>query len=412
MGTIPEDKNWVIGFRVVLGEMPDTEPLPTVDLPLNQQNVKSETPATLHEGPDPSQPYFKGPRTYVKIPEGSEGPLFSEHNHDPALVECPNGDLLAIWYSTVTERGRELGLAASRLRYGEEEWDPASLFWEVPDRNDHAPAMWCGGEDTIFQLVGLSTAATWGPLAVVLRTSNDSGATWSKAKPVIPEHGRRHQPVESVFRTRGGALLLPCDGAPGSLGGTAIQLSYDNGQTWTDPGGTIAGIHAGVTQLRDGRLLAFGRGADIDGRMPMSHSSDMGKTWTYRASKFPPIGGGQRLVLLRLKEGPLFFASFASDPMKVTDDSGREREITGVFAALSYDEGETWPKCRLVSDDGPGRGIETLDGRPCELSHSSAETKGYLSVCQGANGLIHLISSRQHYAFNLKWVETPPPTIP
>ena len=42
----------------------------------------------------------------------------------------------------------------------------------------------------------------------------------------------------------------------------------------------------------------------------MSISTDMGKTWSYSATEFPPISGGQRLVLLRLKEGPLFFASF------------------------------------------------------------------------------------------------------
>jgi hypothetical protein len=32
-----------------------------------------------------------------------------------------------------------------------------------------------------------------------------------------------------------------------------------------------------------------------------------------------------------------------------------------------------------------------------------------MSVCQSLDGVIHLISSRQHYAFNLKWLMTPPP---
>ncbi|MHC4575680.1 MAG: hypothetical protein ACYS76_16430 [Planctomycetota bacterium] len=43
------------------------------------------------------------------------------------------------------------------------------------------------------------------------------------------------------------------------------------------------------------------------------------------------------------------------------------------------------------------------------MSIKSAEPKGYLSVCQGANGLIHLTSSWNHYAFNLRWLETPAP---
>ncbi len=50
------------------------------------------------------------------------------------------------------------------------------------------------------------------------------------------------------------------------------------------------------------------------------------------------------------------------------------------------------------------------DGRTFTMSKPSAEPKGYLSVCQGRNGIIHLIGSWNHYAFNLKWLETPPPS--
>jgi hypothetical protein len=46
------------------------------------------------------------------------------------------------------------------------------------------------------------------------------------------------------------------------------------------------------------------------------------------------------------------------------------------------------------------------------LSARSAEYRGYLAVCQSADGLIHLISSRNHYAFNLKWIKTAPPPPP
>ncbi|MHC4463012.1 MAG: hypothetical protein ACYS30_16520 [Planctomycetota bacterium] len=96
----------MIGFRVVLGKMPTTKPLPVPPLPLNQRNVNRQIPPDLAKGPDPKKPYFKGPIEYVKVPRGSEGPMYSRHNHDPALVDCPNGDLLAIWYSCRTERGR------------------------------------------------------------------------------------------------------------------------------------------------------------------------------------------------------------------------------------------------------------------------------------------------------------------
>ncbi|MDH4239872.1 MAG: SUMF1/EgtB/PvdO family nonheme iron enzyme [Phycisphaerae bacterium] len=418
MGTLSEDRTFMIGFRIVLGKLHDTKPLPVVPKPLYQQKVEQLVPKDITKGPDPAKPYFRGPRSYIKIEEGAIGPLFSSHNHDPAIVECPNGDLIAIWYTCVTERGRELALAASRLRYGAEKWEPASPFWDAADRNDHAPAMWYDGNKTIYHFVGLSTAATWGPLAIVMRTSIDNGETWSRARLIMPEHQRRNQVTESVFRTREGYIILACDATPKGSGGTSIYISKDNGLTWTDPGGTIAGIHAGVAQLEDGRLIALGRGDNIsvgdEQRMPMSISVDMGKTWTYSASQFPPISGGQRLVLIKLRQGPLFLASFANGkpPVMVTDALGKKREVKGLFGALSYDGGQTWPHIRLITDDGADQECKTTDGGNFTMGLNTAEPRGYLSVCQAQNGTIHLISSWNHYEFNLKWLQTPPPEKP
>jgi len=433
-GMLPDDKTWLVGFRVALGPTPTSRPLPAVPACRCQQDVTQEIPVDPRTGPDPSQPYFKGPRRYVKIPAGSEGPLFSKHNHDPAIVECPNGDLLAIWYTCRTEPGRELGIAASRLRRGAEQWEPASPFWDVPDRNDHAPALWADGKGTLYHFNGLSAAGTWGSLATILRTSTDSGATWSTARLINPEHGLRHMPVESVFQTREGWIVLPCDAVPGGSGGTAIHISKDGGRTWHDPasdtsvpdfkagghGGSIAGIHAGVVQLSDGRLMAFGRGNNIDGHMPMSISPDMGRTWTYSASPFPPIGGNQRLVLMRLREGPLLLVSFTHDffkyrlvpalapAMYVTDAAGQRRRIFGMFAALSFDDGKTWSCRKPVTPGGPPRKLTgvTLTG-DVTFDATHAEPRGYLSGCQTPDGIIHIISSGLHYAFNVTWVKTP-----
>ena len=164
-----------------------------------------------------------------------------------------------------------------------------------------------------------------------------------------------------------------------------------------------------MTQLEDGSLLAFGRGNAIDGRMPMSRSDDMGATWTYAPSPFPPISGGQRLVLKRLAEGPLMVASFAKE-LTVTDATDVERSVSGLFTALSYDSAETWTAYRLVTDDGPPR---PMDGGgntgPFTLGPDTAEPRGYLACVQSPDRVIHLISSKQHYAFNLKWLETPMP---
>jgi len=420
-GTLPEDKSWLIGFRVAIGELPDTEPLPDPQPALNRRNVMRQTRPGQTADPVTAEPYFEGPRQYVKIPPDSDGPMYSEHNHDPALVDCPNGDLLAIWYSCRNEPGRELGILASRLRYGSNEWEPASPFWDAPDRNDHAPALWSDDSGSIYHFNGLAAAATWGNLATVMRISTDSGATWSKARLINPEHGLRHMPVESVFRTTEGFLVLPCDAVTGGSGGTAVHISRDEGKTWNDPGagrpsptfaadstgGWIAGIHAGVTQLKDGSLMAFGRGNNIDGRMPMSISKDMGLNWTYSASEFPPLGSGQRLVLRRLREGPILFVSFADRKkgMVMRNAAGRRGKVFGMFAALSFDEGKTWPAKRLFSPGGAARQVDGGGNTgKFTMDDTHSEPRGYLAATQTRDGLIHLISSKQHYVFNLAWI--------
>jgi len=419
MGTLPEDRSFVIGFRVMIGEMPKSTYLPSAEPWPIQQNIKQNVPGDIYEGPDADKPYFRGPLTYVKIPEPSLGPLFHRHNHQPAIVDCPNGDLLAVWYTCVSERGRELAMAASRLAYGSEEWTMASPFFEAPDRNDHGTALMYDGDRTIYHFAGISSAATWGPLAVSMRKSIDNGATWTRGRFAVAEHQRRNQVIESAFITREGYFVLPCDASPSGSGGTAIHISRDKGVTWSDPGGTIAGIHAGVSQLDDGRLVAFGRGDNIknmvNGReydcMPRSESNDMGKTWTYTPTEFPSVGGGKRLVLIKLQEGPLLMCAFANgEPaVHVTDESGKKREVRGVFAALSYDGGLSWPDIRLVTDDGPDRTFQTTDGRDFTMGLNVAEPRGYYSICQAKNKTIHLISSRNLYSFNMKWVQTAPP---
>ncbi|MHC4574119.1 MAG: SUMF1/EgtB/PvdO family nonheme iron enzyme [Planctomycetota bacterium] len=406
---LPEDKHWLIGFRLVLGELADTKPLPPGEPQPWALNVEQKVHTWRH-GPDLAKPYFAGPRRYVKIPPNSNGPMFSRHNHDPALTWCDNGDLLAIWYSCKSERGRELCILASRLRQGSSEWDDAAPFWDAPDRNDHAPAMLNDGKGTLYHFNGLSAAANYRKnLALVMRTSTDNGVTWSKARLINPVRGISNQPVASSLVTREGYLVFTSDWPWHKDGrSSAIWISQDNGRTWSTPPGRIAGIHAGITQLIDGRFVALGRYSNIDGKMPKSTSSDMGQSWTYQPSSFPPIGGGQRLVLLRLEEGPLFLASFARN-MTITDAAGQFRKVKGLFAALSFDEAETWPVRRLITDDKTARPAKTMDGREFTLGPTSAEPRGYMTGIQTPDGVIHLISSWNHYAFNLAWLKTPMP---
>jgi len=184
----------------------------------------------------------------------------------------------------------------------------------------------------------------------------------------------------------------------------------------------IAGFHTAIVQRLNGELIAFGRtnrrtGLNtIDGKMPRSVSSDMGHTWTYSGSPFPPVGGGQRLAMIRLTEGPILFISFTNigavdaSGMIFREQNGESFNGYGMFAALSYDQGDTWPVRRLLTMGGSAR---EMDGggntHRFVMDDTHAETKGYLAITQTPDGVIHLISSRYHYRFNLAWMELVPP---
>ncbi|MBE7537920.1 MAG: SUMF1/EgtB/PvdO family nonheme iron enzyme [Opitutaceae bacterium] len=422
-GTIPQDRTWVIGFRLAMGPTSATPPLPPMAPELYAQNVDQRHRTIMPRSVDTAKPLFRGPRTYVRVTPTPRGPFF-KHNHVPSLTELPNGDLLAIWYTTNREKTRELHYVASRLRYGAAEWEPASeSFFSPPDRNAHAGVVWWDGVDTIWHFNGLSVGGTWGSLALVARTSRDNGVTWTKSHFINAEHGSRRMLVASVVHTRSGAIVLSADvpgrKKPAGDGGCAVWVSTDGGKTFNDPGAGrpdpefvpgktgawIAGIHAPIAETADGRgIVSFGRRDQNPDNLLRSVSYDLGKTWEYSSSLIEALGSGQRPTILRLQDGSLFLASFTTG-MELNDIAGKTRIVKGLYAALSFDDGVTWPYRRLVTDDQTPR---TFDGGAWtgkfEMGPETAEPKGYIASIQSRDGTIHLISSALHYEFNAAWI--------
>lgn len=411
MAMIPEDKHSLTGFRVVQSDY--------------------ELPSNII---DKSKPFFLEPLVYVNPPLESSNVPFYSHNHQPSITWCDNGDLLAIWFSSNQENGRGMVVLSSRLKPGKDEWERPSLFFSVPDRNVTGSSLFNNGKGKLFHINGVEAAGDWQNLIMVMRTSTDNGFTWTSPKIIAPEHTKRHQVISGTMMTSNGNIIQLCDAGPGGQDGAAIHISKDGGNTWSDPwdgapmpdfkdggkGTTIAGIHAAVVELKNGNLMALGRGNSIidkngKKRMPMSISKDMGKTWEYHASEFPPIDGGQRIVFIRLHEGPLLLVSFTDHPQRTAvedrgiifkDAQGNEYKGYGMYAALSYDDGKTWPVKKLLTDGkerflngGAWTGYFTMD-----KTHS--EPRGYLAGIQTNDNTINIISSRLHYRFNLPWLES------
>lgn len=378
------------------------------------------------------------------------GPLYS-HNHSPTIAWTENGDLLVSWFSGESETGPELTLLGSRgvrQEDGSLEWTTPAEFLKAPDRNMHGSNLLnnalrvdAGNDEplTLHQVASIGVAGRWDKLALGVRQSTDNGKTWTPVHMILElDHGLNHgaQMQGNMFQTSDGILGFVTDDADDAKFNTAsLVVTTDNGITWERRGYSgdtpgeqrIAGIHAAVAEIEDANndgqndLLAFARdkGVHFDGLAPQSISVDGGHSWSRSASVFPAIGTGQRMTLTRLRysddhpefpgKKPLLFTGFAEDGIKGRDGIGQMNTIRGLYAALSFDEGATWPPefRRVISNMGVNEYYE-FEAAPWQRTHeinmNTGQWDGYMSATQTPDGMVYLTDGKIIYHFNLAWL--------
>jgi formylglycine-generating enzyme required for sulfatase activity len=390
-----------VGFRIVQAPLPETAPA-APDVPFVRQCVRPPV-AALRQAPDPRKPYFRKRYLLPVPPDNAPDDAIAAvgwtramrgHNHSPAVEVCPNGDVLLVIYTSWREYEPGVSLLATRLRFGNDQWDMPEIVFDQPDVNDHAPLLWTDWErGGRLHLFWGSPQLAVGAFPFQWMVSDDSGASWSEVRfpqftNAIGPHSR--QPINSVVRSPDGTVYVASDAVGGS---SVLWATRDEGRTWFDTIGRSAGRHTTYVQLRNGDLLGLGgKNTDIDGFMPRAVSSDGGRTWTVSRSPFPALANNQRPTVLRLQSGRLFFAS---DFQRRDGKQPPGIPQTGAFVALSEDEGETWHFKRIPV------------AQPHELDQR-APTLGYSVARQAPNGLIHLITSMNspclHFEFNEAWI--------
>ncbi len=440
------DRHFLMGFRPVRVPKGQSLPKPFLrhELKIWAQNVSSEK---YQWSTDSTRSYYELKSLYTIVetynsPELLEQfsiPLYT-HNHSPAITWGENGDLLMAWFTGESEKDQALTVLALRARRqasGELVWDDqVTEFYKEADRNMHGTQLWnnavrlANGFDepfTLYRLNGISTDGRWSKLSQTFSKSTNNGVTWSE--PVTIKQGfddfhlqaDRNQPQGNVFVLQDGSFISFSDGSPVGGSGSTVNISKDGGKTWSvqtekagPPGEHIVGV-----ELNDGRILCFDRDdGETFGNMPMCYSDDQGKTFSVHKSIFPPISSVMRSALIRLEYSntsldpkglgrkPILFVSIAPKGMEGLDANGNPATLFGSYAALSWDEGKTWPIIRVLSDvrEGEERHLAAPWNEQFVLDSTHGQPHSYWAGTQTPDGIIHLSDSRLYYAFNLAWM--------
>src|SRR5262245_17911624 len=106
-------------------------------------------------------------------------PLHHQHNHAPAIVECPNGDLLVSWYRGSGERkADDVAVYGARRPHKRQQWTDPFLMVDTPGFPAGNTAMFIDDRRRLWLFWPIVLANTWESCITSYRVASryESGA--------------------------------------------------------------------------------------------------------------------------------------------------------------------------------------------------------------------------------------------
>jgi hypothetical protein len=230
-----------------------------------------------------------------------------------------------------------------------------------------------------------------------MANSSNNGATWTFSIPQLDQLAENYtaQPITSAFRGADGAIYFAMDGEKAT---SFLWRSADDGVHWQQMAGRTGGRHSVIVPLDDkGTLLSIGgKNAATNGWSPQNISTNYGASWGESfPSAFPPLNTAQRPSLIRLASGNLLYVG----------DSYLHKIDRAAPAGWQYGD-----KCfvALSTNNGVSWHIKPLPVQLPGHQRTNHPTLGYVTGRQGANGVIHILTTVTqpclHYELNEAWI--------
>ncbi len=373
------------------------------------------------------------------------------HVHASSVIECPNGDLRAVWYENGPalpsppfynkdrDKSADVRIAGSRKKRDADKWERSVVMSDTFGVADNNPSLAIDAEHRLWLIHSTMLGApdwTWGSSVLRYRISSnyDEGTLprWEQSNILIP-HPQGLEPVVSRL-----AEYLQKEGSRFGLGAERLNKYVDTlKERLKDPLKQRLGWMPRVHPLvrHDGALMVPLSNENFDIAM-MAITSNGGETWTY--SHPVPNAGVIQPSLVELPDGTIQAYFRNSDP--------RHR----IQRSVSKDGGLTWSPLELTDLLHPGGGIEAVllksgrlaivynnkeTGPRDKLAVSISDDLGktwkwtrqledepngrfdYPSVIQAQDGMLNVtysyhLKTIKHVRFNEAWVQesTAPPT--
>ncbi|MCA9504463.1 MAG: sialidase family protein [Myxococcota bacterium] len=273
--------------------------------------------------------------------------------HAPTLVARPDGRIRVAFFAGTFESHADVGIWSTTGSIGADDasrFEPPRRIARVGDAPHWNPVLFALDDTGDRLVLHFKVGASIRRWQTFQQSSEDGGASWSEARPLVPgDRGGRGAVRTKPMRLASGDWLAGAsleaprrwtsffDRSPDGIGGwqatPAVPMDARAGKGLIQPA---------LWASRPGRVHALFRSAV--GRIFRSDSEDDGRSWSCAAPTDLP-NNNSGLDVVRLGDGRLVLAC---NPV------GRNRGArTPLSLLVSRDEGATWPG-RIDLETGPG----------------------------------------------------------
>ncbi|MFF2840669.1 exo-alpha-sialidase [Paenarthrobacter sp. NPDC057981] len=358
-------------------------------------------------------------------------PTSARENHASFITGLGGGTLACVWFGGSAEGKPDVDILMSTLD-PDGSWAEDRVAAATPGRSDQNPVLFASPTGELILLQTAQVLGAQDTSRVLLRRSNDRGASWSDPVEMPGDPGLFiRQAVVAISPTRWllpafRCLTLPGRQWRGSADVTVVLITDDAGKTWREvevPESTGL-VHMAVVQRSGGRLVGFFRSRWADW-IYRTTSDDQGETWSVPSPTEVPNNNSSIAVDSQGASSPLLLvANPVSAPDEAHEGDDDEQFTEGKYTAPGSRQPLTrhavWGTARLpltlLRSDDEGlswRPVLNLEDSRTLAAAGIAETEGeyrglevsYPSIYIDDAGTAHVTYSYRRNA--IKYVSVP-----